>query len=95
MIVHLADGFCAARLLCPEFMRGAHRKLSAKIFVAVPARDFLVAWTENFAKKQLLSQQVGKLFSEMDHPLTQEVFVSEKGQLRLADAGELIAMRDR
>jgi len=91
-IVNLHDGYCAARVLCPKFMASLHEKLAEKIYVTVPARDFLLAWTGGFSKASLLIQQAGQIYEQMDHPLTRDIFVSEHGQIRLASADEIQAM---
>jgi hypothetical protein len=91
-IMNLQDGYCAARILCPKFMFSMYAKLAAKIFVSIPARDFLLAWTGGFSKASLLMQQSGQIYEQMDHPLTRDIFVSENGQIRLANADELKAM---
>ena len=90
--MNLSDGYCAARFLCPEFIHSLQQKLTPKVYVAIPARDFLVAWTEGFSESSLIMRQAGELYAEMDHPLTREIFVLEKDRFRLATADELDAM---
>lgn len=92
VILNLPDGYCAARVLCPKFMFSLHQKLAEKVYFTVPARDFLLAWTDSFSKASLLIRQAGQLYEQMDHPLTREIFVSEHGKIRLASVDEIQAM---
>ena len=87
--VNIADSYAAARLLSPVFMRRLREGLGGNIFAGVPNRDFLVAWSADFARKQEFAAQVAKDAATEAYALTDEIFVSSDQGLRLATPKEL------
>jgi uncharacterized protein YtpQ (UPF0354 family) len=66
--VSTRDGYDAARLLLPQFMRHVREALNvALIFVGIPNRDFLVAWTPDFAPRRAFAT---KITQELPEPAT-------------------------
>jgi uncharacterized protein YtpQ (UPF0354 family) len=90
--VSTTDGYDAARLLLPQFMRHVREALNATlIFAGIPNRDFLVAWTPDFAHRRAFATKIAQDFQSRPHPLTDALFASTDTGVRLADAA---AMRD-
>jgi uncharacterized protein YtpQ (UPF0354 family) len=85
------DGYTAARILCPKFVSRIHHALGGKIYFAIPNRDFLAAWSENFAAKEQFATLATQDSMSQNHPLTAEILVSEGGKLRAANAIERAA----
>jgi uncharacterized protein YtpQ (UPF0354 family) len=85
----VSDSFAAARIVSSVFMKRLHEILGAQIFVAVPNRDFLVAWTPDWEKRREFSEQVTKDILNRPYPLSDELFVSAADGLRLATKQEL------
>jgi hypothetical protein len=51
--VSTTDGYAAARVLLPQFMRRVRQALNTSlIFAGIPNRDFLIAWTPDFAPRR-------------------------------------------
>jgi len=90
IIVSTSDGYDAVRLLLPQFMKRlrAALKVSA-VFVGIPSRDFMVAWTPNFAKRRGFAAQVARDVMSHPHPLTDALFVASESGVRLANSSEL------
>ena len=92
LTVSTTDGYDAARLLLPEFMRRVRQGLNATlIFAGIPNRDFLVARTPDFAPRRAFATKITQDFQNRPHPLTDALFASTDTGVRLADAA---AMRD-
>lgn len=90
--VSTTDGYDAARLLLPQFMRHIREALNATlIFAGIPNRDSLVAWTPDFAPRRAFATKVAQDFQSRPHPLTDALFASTDTGVRLAGAA---AMRD-
>jgi uncharacterized protein YtpQ (UPF0354 family) len=88
--VSTTDGYDAARLLLPQFMRHMREALNARlIFAGIPNRDFLVAWTPDFAPRRAFATKVAQDFQSQPHPLTDALFASTDTGVRLADAAEM------
>ena len=90
--VSTSDGYDAARLLLPQFMRRLRQAMKASlVFVGIPSRDFLVTWTPDFASRRAFATKIAQDFRDRPHPLTDALFASSDSGVRLADAA---AMRD-
>ena len=90
--VSTTDGYDAARLLLPQLMWHMRDALNATlIFAGIPNRDFLVAWTPDFAPRRAFATKVAQDFQSRPHPLTDALFASTDTGVRLAGAA---AMRD-
>jgi uncharacterized protein YtpQ (UPF0354 family) len=90
--VSTTHGYDAARLLLPHFMRRVREALNASlIFAGIPNRDFLVAWTPDFAPRWGFATKIAQDFQSRPHPLTGALFASNDSGVRLADSA---AMRD-
>ena len=83
------SGYGAARILCPRFMARLHVALGASFRLAIPNRDFLVAWTPDFDHRHEFARQVAKDHATRPHPLSASVFVADDTGLRLATEAEL------
>jgi uncharacterized protein YtpQ (UPF0354 family) len=81
VVVAAEDSYSAARLLLPQFMETLRASLGAeRIFVGIPNRDFLVAWTPDFSGRQAFAAKIRRDAENEAYPLTDELFVfSERG----------------
>lgn len=89
MVVVDGDGYGAARVLCPNYMARLHEKLGPHLFIGIPTRDELVVWTPGHASRKKLVELVELTHRTRSHSLTPTVFVTDRGRLRPAGAGEL------
>jgi uncharacterized protein YtpQ (UPF0354 family) len=85
------DGYDAARLLLPGFMKRMRGVLSDTVVVGIPNRDFLIAWTPDFAAHAGFVAQIGEDVQSQPHPLTDELFIAGPDGVRLATAAEMAA----
>src|SRR5260221_1850965 len=88
-IVSTRDGYDSARILLPEFRERLRERLSDKVFLAIPNRDFLVAWTPDFAGHAGFVAKVKEDSQTREHPLTDELVVLTKEGIRLATPIEI------
>jgi len=88
--VSILDGYDAVRILLPRFMSRLRKVLKVPtVFVGIPNRDFLVAWTPDFAGRRGFAAQIARDVTKMPHPLTETLFVASETGLRLANSSEL------
>jgi uncharacterized protein YtpQ (UPF0354 family) len=87
--INVRDSYAAARVLAPNFMRRLRDALGPTIFVGVPNRDFLIAWTPDFEQRRGFAAQVAKDAVTEAYALTDELFVSSADSLRVATRQEL------
>jgi hypothetical protein len=69
-----SDGYDAARLVLPEMRAALGKQLGYPFFVAVPNRDFLVAWSSDYAYADQFAAKVGEDFATRGHPISGKVF---------------------
>jgi uncharacterized protein DUF1444 len=93
VIVSRRDGYDAARLLLPGFMRRVRQAIGENLVAAIPNRDFMAAWTPDFSAHASFVSLIEKDAATRDHPLTDELFISTAGGIRLATAQETAAQR--
>lgn len=80
VIVDTSDGYDAVRLLLPQFMARLREALGVpRAFVGIPNRDFLVAWTPDFAARQGFAAKIRQDAVSKPHPLTDMLFASSSG----------------
>lgn len=89
VVLELGDSYDAARILAPEFMTRLRAALAAKIFVAIPNRDVLVAWAPDFSDRRRFAAIAKESLVNEPYPLSDELFVSTAEGIRLATAAEL------
>ena len=90
-IVNTTDGYDAARLLLPSFMARLRATLEApRVFVGIPNRDFLVAWTPDFTARKGFAMKLREDVLIRDHPLTDALFVSSGTGVALATPEEMM-----
>ena len=84
------DSYNAARLVSPQFMLRLRKTLGQKIFIGVPSRGFMVAWSADFSRKAQFADVIAdEVNTEKSYPLSDELFVSTDDGLRLATVEEL------
>ncbi|MBW6421063.1 DUF1444 family protein [Rhizobium sp. XQZ8] len=83
------DSFAAARLLLPDFMARVRKVLNAPhIFVGIPNRDFILAWSPDFSRRKGFAKKIAEDLTTEPYPLTADLFVSSDAGIRLATAEE-------
>lgn len=87
------DAYDAARLTLPLLQQRLSREFPDGAFVAIPNRDFLVAWPVGLPVHLAMWNQVPNDYSSRPHPLTDELFVVVNGVLRPATRDEQITGR--
>lgn len=78
------DGYDAARYLVPEIRRKISELLGETFFVAFPNRDFLVAWSRDYAYHLSFVGRVEEDFQNRHHPLSPEIYVGSAEGVREA-----------
>ncbi len=86
------DGYAAARILLPSVRKRIVELLGDNYFIAFPNRDFLIAWSNDFANHMEYMAQVEKDFKSRHHPLSPEIFIGNAQGVRKASASELTAV---
>jgi hypothetical protein len=81
-------GSAAALVLAPRFMSRLRASVHESVFVGIPNRSFLVAWSADFDLRKEFYKQVRHDFERQAHPVSPELFVSSAAGLRLAMAQE-------
>lgn len=84
------DGYDAARILLPEVQRFIRKALQGDALVAIPHRDFLIAWRLDNPRKRILAGRVVQDFHQQPNPLTYELFVLDHKGLHAATAQEAL-----
>lgn len=90
IIVDTHDGYDAVRLLLPDFMARLRATLDVpRVFVGIPSRDFLVAWTPDFVGRKGFALKLREDVLIRDRPLTDALFTSSGAGVALATAEEM------
>jgi uncharacterized protein YtpQ (UPF0354 family) len=84
------DGYAAARLLAPKFMARMAEELGPELFVSVPQRDLLLAWSVDCSDKRRLAEGTAHYASICSRRITDEIFVWSQEGLRPANPLELV-----
>lgn len=73
--LELADGYSAVRVLLPAIRRRVARELNEPFVAAIPTRDFLIFWPQDFSLHDAFAEQVRKEFETGQRTaLTPEIF---------------------
>jgi len=83
------DSYDAARLVLPRFRERLMVKLGEPIFVGIPNRDLLAAWSPNHEQFAELVALTAKYATETPYPITDTIFRVDRQQVRPATAAEL------
>jgi hypothetical protein len=78
------DGYDAARYLVPEIRKQISELLGETFFVAFPNRDFLVAWSRDYAYHLNFVERIHEDFESRHHPLSPEIYVGSMEGVREA-----------
>ncbi len=78
----------AALVLAPEFMTRFRSRIAPSVFVGIPDRGTLVAWSADFDKRKEIYARVRQDFERRPHPISPELYVSSAAGLRLATPSE-------
>ena len=82
------DSYDAARLVLPRFRARLLAALNVPVFIGIPNRDFLVAWSANSAQFTNHVASVVENFREQPYPITDIVFRIDHSGVRPATATE-------
>lgn len=88
VIVDTQDGYDAARLVLPRFRARLLDALGAPMFVGIPNRDFLVAWSARTALFGKFVERVVEDFNREPYPITDAIFRVDRQSVRPATANE-------
>lgn len=89
------DGYDAARILAPRFLARLRSALADTVVIGIPNRDFLAAWTPDFAARADFVAQIRKDVTARPHPRTDELFVATAEGVRPATKAETAAQSGR
>lgn len=90
IIVDTYDGYDAVRLLLPDFMARVRATLDvSRVFVGIPSRDFLIAWTPDFYARGSFAMKLREDVLTHNHPLTDALFTSSEAGVALATPEEM------
>jgi uncharacterized protein YtpQ (UPF0354 family) len=84
-VIDTDDSYDAARLVVPSLRDGLLDALGMPIFVGIPNRDFLLAWSAD-APFTALASRVAKDFTEQPYPITDAIFYVDHDGVRAATA---------
>jgi Protein of unknown function (DUF1444) len=87
-VIDTNDSYDAARLVLPRFRARLLAVLSVPVFVGIPNRDFLVAWSADSAQFANHVAQVVKDFGEQPYPITDTIFRIDHSGVRPSTATE-------
>lgn len=74
LTIAITDGYAAARILLPQVRSRIEQELGHPCFIAIPNRDFLIAWSYDFSNDEKFRNQVRRDFHYRDHPLSPRVY---------------------
>lgn len=81
LTIAITDGYAAARILLPQVRSRIEQELGHPCFIAIPNRDFLIAWSYDFSNDEKFRNQVRRDFHYRDHPLSPRVYRLNNMQL--------------
>jgi uncharacterized protein YtpQ (UPF0354 family) len=84
-VIDTDDSYDAARLALPRFRGRLLVALGTPIFVGIPNRDFLVAWSAD-APFAVFADQVAKDSRERPYPITDTIFRVDRDGVRAVTA---------
>lgn len=83
------DSYDASRILLPEVQAKIRSIIKGSAFVAIPNREFFIAWGENRPEQDNLVKKIYSDFQKQPHPLTYEIFALDMHGLRIATEKEV------
>lgn len=90
VVAATGDSYDAARLILPHFMARVRRSLGAStVYVGIPNRDFIVAWTQDFDGRKTFAAKIRRDRDTQPYPLTEDIFVSADNGIRQLSMSEL------
>jgi hypothetical protein len=82
LVIATRDGYDAARLAVREVRDAIARELGSPFFAAIPNRDFLVAWSADYAFSDRFAEQVRADFERRSHPISPLVYRVDRDGVR-------------
>lgn len=76
------DGYSAVRIGIPSVRRRITEQLGSPFFMAIPNRNFLVCWSQDFPKAEEFEARVEEDFAGRPHPLSPLVYVVDERGIR-------------
>jgi hypothetical protein len=83
------DGYDAARLVLPELRGALAERLGYPYYAAIPNRDFLIAWSNDYAFAAQFSEKVRADFAQRSYPISGKTYRVQPGfvqEISSADA---------
>ncbi len=87
--IDVKDGFAAARVLLPEVRERIAHELGEQFYIAMPNRDFLIAWSLDFKNHLGFMSAVKQDFESQSHPISPNLYIGTKDEIRPATSEEL------
>jgi hypothetical protein len=86
--IAIKDGHGATRLLLPGIRARLMAALGDFVYVGIPDRDFLVAWSRDYSYYEQFIEQIAQDFQRRPYPVTGALFVVTPAGVRPATAAE-------
>jgi uncharacterized protein YtpQ (UPF0354 family) len=84
LFISTHDGYDAARLDIDKLREEIGKKLGYPYYVAIPNRDFLVAWSKNYAFGDKFAQKVREDFEHQSYPISPLVYRVDHTGIKVA-----------
>jgi uncharacterized protein YtpQ (UPF0354 family) len=83
MVCDTTDGLAATRILLPELMERWARRIYGRMLIAIPNRDFLIAFSQQSREGvAAVARQVRLDATQRQHPLSSHLLTWQNGQIR-------------
>jgi len=74
----VGDGYDAARLTLPEWREALAARLGYPFYVAIPQRDFMIAWSHDASFAGSFGEQVKRDYASKGHAISPEIYVVDR-----------------
>lgn len=85
VIINTQDSYDAARIFSDYVRTTIAKSLGNNYFIAIPNRDFLVAWRVNLPAHAQLIAKIENDFVTRPYPITSSVFIVDGGKITVAN----------
>lgn len=83
MVCDTTDGLAATRILLPELMERWARRIYGRMLIAIPNRDFLIAFSQHSREGvAAVARQVRLDATQRQHPLSSNLLTWQNGRIR-------------
>ena len=84
LVIATRDGYDAARLAVKEMRDAIAKVLGYPFFAAIPNRDFLIAWSEDYAFSDEFADKVREDFERQGYPISPLVYRVDRDDIQAA-----------